>query len=199
MKKTWLIILTIVMISCVGKTNSKSGVVSKINADTIENSITSNKSVLSKDSILVENKIKHVFSNMDSLDEFRIYIKGKSIIDGTVIFRITKDNGDILLNEEFPSYLLMGYDFEGNADSKSDREKFMINRIKSFFNEKNFLNPAISPNQTFDEDYSDKEIWDEISADKTRIGFSYILGEEDGRQIAYSKKSNKAVLYFNCC
>ena len=75
----------------------------------------------------------------------------------------------------------------------------MISRIEGFFNENNFLNPAIKKDEKFDPDYSDKETWDEIQSDKAAIGFSYLLGEEDGRKIAFSKKKRIVVMYFNCC
>jgi len=152
-----------------------------------------------KDSVLIENKVMHAFSQIDNKDEFYICIKGKSILDGKMIFKITKSDGTELLNEEFPSYLLMGYGFEADTNSEKDKEDYIKKRIKDFFNEINFIYPAIKSDETFDEDYSDKEIWDEIKSDQTVIGFSYLIGEEDGRKIAFSKKKGKVVMYFNCC
>jgi hypothetical protein len=199
MEKKYLIFLAIAFASCVSKTKENLPTASKINVDKVDNSIADNRKIDKIDSILIENKIKHVFSDKDTMDQFYICIKGKTIHDGTVTLRITKGNGVVLLNEEFPSYLLMGYDYEGDVNSRPDREKFMISRIKSFFDDKHFASPAIQPDDKFDENLSDKDIWDEISADKNNVGFFYILGEGDGRKIAYSKKMNKAVLYFNCC
>jgi hypothetical protein len=80
-----------------------------------------------------------------------------------------------------------------------DTEKYMRNRVKEFFDEKNFNYPAIKQDEVFDEDYSDMEIWNDIKSDRTAIGFYYLIGEEDGRTIAYSKKTKKVVMYFNCC
>jgi hypothetical protein len=80
-----------------------------------------------------------------------------------------------------------------------DSEKYIRNRIKEFFEEKNFKYPAIKQDEVLDEDYSDKEIWNDIQSDRTAIGFFYLIGEEDGRTIAYSKKTKKVVMYFNCC
>jgi hypothetical protein len=75
----------------------------------------------------------------------------------------------------------------------------MTNRIREFFKEKNFYSPAIKQDEIFNEDLSDKEIWTEIKSDSSAIGFYYLIGEEDGRKIAFSKKKNKIVMYFNCC
>jgi hypothetical protein len=71
--------------------------------------------------------------------------------------------------------------------------------LREFFGEKNFLAPAIKENENFDSDYSDKNIWFDIREDRTATGFSYSIGEEDSRKIAFSKKLKKVVLYFNCC
>jgi hypothetical protein len=116
-----------------------------------------------------------------------------------MIFKITKSDGTELLNEEFPSYLLIDYGFEGDVNSVKDREDYLKRRIKDFFNDRNFLYPAVKQDENYDEDYSDKDIWDEIKSDHTIVGFSYLIGEEDSRKIAFSKKKKKVVMYFNCC
>jgi hypothetical protein len=151
------------------------------------------------DSILIDQRVSHDFSQVGKKDEFYICIRGKSITEGQVIFTIISHDKTIILREEFPSYLLMNYGFEGDLESAKDRKKYMRNRIREFFAEKNFYFPAIKPDEAFVEDYSNKEIWNDIHSDRTAIGFSYLIGEEDGRKIAYSKKSKKVVMYFNCC
>jgi hypothetical protein len=151
------------------------------------------------DSILIEQRAVHDFSKVDKKDEFYICIRGKSIAEGKVIFTIVSHDKITILREEFPSYLLMNYGFEGDSESVKDREKYMRIRIKEFFEEKNFKYPAIKQDEGFEEDYSNKEIWNDIKSDRTAIGFYYLIGEEDGRKIAYSKKTKKVVMYFNCC
>ena len=151
------------------------------------------------DSILIEQRAFHDFSEVGKKDEFHICIRGKSIVEGNVIFTITSYDKRTILKEEFPSNLLLGYGFEGDIESVKDREKYMKNRIREFFEEKNFKYPAIKQDEVFNEDYSVKEIWNDIQSDRAAIGFYYLIGEEDGRSIAYSKKTKKAVMYFNCC
>jgi hypothetical protein len=41
--------------------------------------------------------------------------------------------------------------------------------------------------------------WNDIKSNKESVGFYYLLGKEDGRWIAYSKRLNKVMLYYNCC
>jgi len=198
MKIHLVMILAIVLTSCLK--NSKLAENQKLagqgNTEIIDQSLSNGTF---KDSVLIENTVMHAFSQFDNKDEFYICIKGKSITDGKMIFKITKSDGTELLNEEFPSYLLMGYGFEGDMNSEKDKEDYIKSRINDFFNESNFIHPAIKSDETLDEDYSDKEIWDEIKSDQTIIGFYYLIGEGDGRKIAFSKKKGKVVMYFNCC
>ncbi|MFA6127877.1 MAG: hypothetical protein WC699_11270 [Bacteroidales bacterium] len=151
------------------------------------------------DSILIEQRAWFDFSKVGQKDEFYICIRGKSIAEGNVIFTITSHDKTTILREEFPSNLLIGYGLDGDQNSVKDREDYIKNRIKDFFGEKNLSYPAIKQDEVFDEDYSDKEIWNDIKSDQTAVGFFYLIGEEDGRNIAYSKKTKKVVMYFNCC
>jgi len=198
MNKPFLMILSIVLSLCLYSKATESQVLTlePVNAE-IENINKSTDAI--KDSALIENRVMHSFSQMDKKDEFYICIKGKSILDGKMIFKIIKSDGTEILNEEFPSCFLLGYGFAGDKNSVKDKEDYIKSRITDFFNEKNFLHPAIQPGESFDEDYSDKEIWDEIKSDQTSIGFSYLIGEEDLRMISFSKKKRKVVMYFSCC
>lgn len=174
----------------------------EIESNSTEQTLTENqetRTATNIDSILIEQQVSHDFSQVGKKDKFFICIRGKSIIEGQVIFKITSHDNREILREEFPSYLLMNYGFIGDLESEKDRVKYMTSRIKEFFKEKNFHSPAIIEDEVFNEDFSDKEIWTDIKSDGTAIGFNYLIGEEDGRKIAFSKKKNKIVMYFNCC
>ena len=156
------------------------------------------KTSRTQDSILVYNRVVHAFSNQKQLDTFLIVIKGKSLTEGTAELTIKDPTGNEIYFDSFPSLYLLNYDIESDA-SDQDKNDFILERVNQFFKEDNFVIPPIGPSEKFDEDYSDKNIWEEIKADKTAIGFYYLVGEEDGKSIAYSKKKKKAVIYFNCC
>ena len=147
---------------------------------------------------LVEKKVEHAFSNPEKKDIFNIRIEGKSINEGKVIFTITSFEGIEIYREEFPSVYLIGYGLLSDASEK-DKETFIKKRISEFFNEDKFSRPAIEKDSPYVEDYSNKDFWEEIKEDQTAIGFRFLVGEEDNRSIAYSKKSKKVILYFNCC
>ena len=148
--------------------------------------------------ILYQNNTLHNFSSLVEQDSFKIHITGPSIKEGLVKFQIIKKDGEILLDEEFSTTFLLDYGVKDNATDQ-EKEEYIKGRIDTFFNENNFRQPAIDAKAIFDENYSKREIWDDIISDQTAIGFKYLLGKEDGRHIAYSKKLKKAVLYFNCC
>lgn len=154
-----------------------------------------------KSDFLIENKIFHAFSNPVKKDEFRIVIKGKSLLKGKVLLTITSSEGKNLVHEEFDANYLLGYDFTGNINSKKETDAFIQKRIKEFFSEDRFSTPAIEDDIVFEDQsyYIDKETWEEIKANKQSIGFYYLLGSEDGRHIAFSTKKGKVMLFYNCC
>jgi hypothetical protein len=157
------------------------------------------RTVTNSDLLLIEQQASRDFSQVGKKDKFYICIRGKSITEGQVLFTITSHDKKEIFREVFPSYLLMNYGFTGDLKSEKDRENYMKRRIKEFFKEKNFHSPAIKGDEVFNKDFSDKVIWTDIKSDRTTIGFYYLIGEEDGRKIAFSKKKNKIVMYFNCC
>ena len=156
---------------------------------------------LEKSEYLLENKVFHTFSNPATKDEFRIVVTGENLLKGKVLFTITSSEGKNLLKEEFDANFLLGYDFTGNINSKKDTDAFITKRIKEFFSEDKFSSPALKGEELYEDQsyYIDKEIWDEIKANKQSIGFYYLLGKEDGRHVAFSKKKGRAVMYYNCC
>lgn len=154
-----------------------------------------------KSDLLIENKVLHAFSNPAKKDEFRIVITGKSLLKGKAILTITSSDGKNLVKEEFDANYLLGYDFTGNINSKKETDAFITKRIKEFFSEDRFSVPAIEEDVVFEDQsyYIDKETWEEVKANKQAVGFYYLLGKEDGRHIAFSKKKGKVVMFYNCC
>jgi len=150
------------------------------------------------DSILYAKEMLHNFSSAVSKDAFKIYVTGQSINDGQIKFQIINNDGLVLLDERFASSRFLDYGLNANSTDQ-EKEEYIKGKIDKFFNPDNFHTPAISATDKFDEDYSRKTIWDDIISDQTSIGFYYLIGEEDGRHIAYSKKLGKIVMYYNCC
>lgn len=147
---------------------------------------------------ICNNIVTHMFSNIEYPDTFKIWIQGNNLLKSNVHFEIINYCGEMIYSIEFKSNLLLNYGIDSDTTDAA-KETFIKQRILTFFNEENFMSPAIKDGEPFDQDYSDKAIWDDINSQKNSIGFYYLIGEEDGRSIAYSKKLKKVVMYFNCC
>lgn len=150
------------------------------------------------DTILYKKETLHHFSSATDKDSFKIVVTGKSLKSAHFRFQITTNDGRVILDESYETTMLLDYGLK-DKPTDSETEEYIKARIDKFFNEGNFHQPAIASNDSFDADYSRKEIWDDIIADQTAVGFYYLIGEEDGRHIAYSKKFGEVVLYYNCC
>lgn len=146
---------------------------------------------------LYKNESVRYFSSSIKKDTFKITVTGQSIVTGQFRFQIINNAGQNLLDEVYPTSALIGYGFV-KTDS-TDTASYMTNVIDGYFGDNNFYKPAIANEDKYLKDYSEKGIWDEIKSDKDAIGFRYVIGKRDGRQIAFSKKQEKVVLYFECC
>jgi hypothetical protein len=151
-----------------------------------------------KESILYGKEIRHEFSSPVAKDTFKLFVTGQSINDGQVKFQIVSKDSVLILSDTFPTTAFLDNALKDNATNQ-EKEEHIKNRIGKFFNQDNFHQPAIDSKDTFDEDYSNRDIWDDIISDQTAIGFYYLIGEEDGRHIAYSKSLRKVLLYYSCC
>jgi len=149
--------------------------------------------------ILLKNSVNKVFSNPNKKDKFTISIIGESILEGEMVFKITDFEGTEILNETYPSNVLInGYIFDEKSTSK-ELEEYIKKRVSEFFKEDNFSIPALSIDSKFDSDYSVKKNWTDIKSDSSAVGFYYLIGLENGCRISYSKKQKQVLKYFCCC
>jgi len=148
--------------------------------------------------VLCSQSATHAFSEKYKKDQFRITVTGDSMLTATVRFDIINYKNKKIYTESFPATNLLNYDISATAPD-NEKEQFIKQRVKEFFYEENFRYPAVHTDDKFGADYSNKKYWEAIKADRSAIGFYYLLGEEDGKSIAWSKKLKKVVLYFNCC
>lgn len=137
----------------------------------------------------------HNFSDLHKKDLFRVSVLGKNLVNGQVVFDIINFKHQQIFSATFPALDLLG-DEEDVLPTEKQKETKIKLRIKNFFAARNFLVPAIKPNQKFDADNYDQDLWNEIKADPSIIGFNYQHGYEGNYRIAYSKKKKKVVQYF---
>jgi hypothetical protein len=133
-------------------------------------------------------------------DSFSIKLVGSSLLKATVYLQIFNHQEKIIYRDSFPSIYLLGYAIENN-DPLTKKENYIKKRMKEFFSKENFQQPAIGKKDPFDDEYTGilRSTWDEIQADPKRVGFYYLVGEENGKHITFSKKLKKVVIYRACC
>jgi len=148
--------------------------------------------------VLLTEGVLHNFSSPANKDTFKIVVTGSSIREGTVHFQIVTHDNRIIYDEKFTTDWFLDYGADGDT-TELQKENYITTRINNFFNEENFLQPAIKKTDRYDADYSDRKNWEDIKSDASAVGFKYLVGKEDGRRIAYSKQWQKVVLYYNCC
>lgn len=192
MRITFKILILLTILNCSNKDTTP------FDNKTVEDIPAENKSNHYQDTLHLTNVTTHYFSSSIVKDTFKLTLTGQTITDGKLEFEIKTNYGLVIHYETYPSYYLIGYGLDDTATEIQKRE-YIKGRLLSFFNEENFRQPAISKDEIFDEDYSNKDVWDDIKSDTTSVKFEYLIGEESHEQIAYSKKLKKVVTTFSCC
>lgn len=147
---------------------------------------------------LIERQRLHMFSDGSRPDTFLIRAYGSDLLHAIVYLTIVSPDGNEIYKQEFTSDYLLGFGPGGEMDSLAQVNR-IADRINEFFAEQHFLQPAIKENMTFDGNYTDKASWDELKLNRRSIGYTYLLGKEDKRWIAWSARQRKVVMYYNCC
>ncbi len=145
----------------------------------------------------------HTFSEKGVQDTFQLTLSGKDYMNARVIFRIIS-GGRVIYEDAFDSQYLIDYGIDDKADSSgrlndSIRSAYIGDRLRHFFDEKNFRTPAIRPDAVFEDQYVSRELFEELKARPDAVSFHYLLGKEDGRYIAWSENHRKVRLFYNCC
>ena len=148
---------------------------------------------------IAEYSYEHLFSDTIKSDKFLITLYGKSMLKGTILFKIINSRHIVLFRDAFPATDLLG-DMEDvlNRQQQIDTIK---SRMVSFFDTRRFGSPAIASNETIDTDLDsatevEREDWNTIKADKSSVAFFYSHGYEGTYGIAFQKKKQRVVSIF---
>jgi hypothetical protein len=149
---------------------------------------------VSSSKVLINKIFMHPFSDPIRSDKFTLSITGKSILKGKVTFRIINFSGKQIFKEVYNPEDLLG----DMADDLTTKQKIdtIRNRMNHFFDEWNFVKPAIDPTEKYEEDEADLKIWKDIKSDTNAIGFIYSMYYESTFGIAWSRKNHKVVQFF---
>lgn len=147
----------------------------------------------------VNSSITQSFSNLKTLDTFKIELTGRKPEDMVLTFTITTDKGVEIYNTKIKGTELLG-STDPNVDLRKEKDQIIfIKTIASeFFGEDDFLEPAVMPDDKADDYVPDKAFYEELKKNGLN-GFKYRLGKENNIYIAWSEKEQKVKIYYNCC
>lgn len=148
-----------------------------------------------------ENQTKMVKTFSDSLqaDTFKVKIEGNNPKEMQMIFTITSFEGkQIYLANIEAKDLFKSYDAKINLEKKNNQIKFLKEELVIFFDEENFMEPAVTEQETPDEHVPDKNFYEELKRNQLN-GFSYRLGKDKKLYIAWSETEKKVKPYYICC
>lgn len=140
-----------------------------------------------------------VFSNPLEADTFKIELLGSQPKEMLLHFSIIASGGNRIYDEEIKaSDLIDNYKESVDLARDKKRKTFMEQEFKLFFEEENFLEPAVTEAEEPDKNTPDLIFFEELKKSSLN-GFKYRLGSETSVYIAWSAVDNKVKTYYKCC
>ena len=138
------------------------------------------------------------FSDSLKVDTFRLNLLGSRPEDMQLSFTITSYEGRKIYDIKIDAKeLFKNYDVK-NLNKEKNQLQFLKDEVGRFLDEENFMEPAVTEQESPDANVPDKLFYEELK--KTQLnGFSYRLGKDKKRYIAWSSEGNKVKLYYSCC
>jgi hypothetical protein len=139
---------------------------------------------------------RHRFSSPSTEDEFKLVLRGPSLLAGEATFTITDSGGQIIFREVLSAADLeaaMVYEMKNRTATQAEREAFVRRRMDEFFADKNFRTPAINDQEAHQPNLLDRATWEDLRRRPDAISFQYTLGKEDGRRIAWAPLKREVV------
>jgi hypothetical protein len=143
--------------------------------------------------------VLHSFKDSIQADTFRIVLKGSTPEDMELVFTITPKDGVPVYTAILKAKKLIDNYSETVDLGKEDKQLlFLEEELSQFFDEENFLEPAVTENETPNDNTPDKVFFNELK--KTGLdGFKYRTGKESKVYIAWSDLEKKVKVYYQCC
>lgn len=138
------------------------------------------------------------FSDSLKTDTFRVKLMGTEPKEMYLSFTITSFEGkkiyDIRINAK---ELFKNYDVK-NLNKKKTQIKFLKDEVDRFLDDENFMEPAVTDQESPDANVPDKSFYEELKKSQLN-GFIYRLGKEQKRYIGWSQRDKKVRPYYSCC
>ncbi len=150
----------------------------------------------SSPNVLYSLQKRHSFSSSKHDDYFTITVKGKNFSSSDIYFTVVSQKGELLFADRFPMDQFKQF---GSTERGGDDSAGVMNRLSHYFDEENFSMPAIRDTLEMENNSIPRDVWMEVLREKGTIGFHYVISTENGREITYSRKQRKVILYYKCC
>jgi hypothetical protein len=157
-----------------------------------------------EDKAVVEKGVKaqlvlKPFSDSLMADSFKLTLSGDKPGNMIIRFTITSHRGELIYSKDFKGAdLVDGYKSTVALDKKKEQLAFILKEYDLFFEEDNFLEPAVTENETADRYTPDKEFYKELKNSNLN-GFMYRFSKDTKVYIAWSEKEKKVKVYYQCC
>lgn len=147
----------------------------------------------------LEKTTTFAFSDTVKLDTFSVALIGENTKNMQLLFTIKSADGKEIYRQEISTdELLKNYIATADMKKESDKIKFLKEEIAYFFDEKHFLEPAVTTDEQPDKNVPDKAFYNELKQSGLN-GFDYRLGKDSNVYIAWSTQEQKVKVYYKCC
>lgn len=139
------------------------------------------------------------FSDTVQMDTFKVVLQGKKPKDMLLTFSITAFDGKEIYKKELKARdLINNYKETLELNKENSQRDFIMDEFNLFFDEENFLWPALTSEQTPDKYAEDKAFFQELQQSNLN-GFKYRVSKETNIYIAWSEQEKKVKVYYKCC
>lgn len=146
-----------------------------------------------------EQTTTHRFSDLNKLDTFKVQLIGKLSNDMQLVFTIKSHDGEEIYRHELKAKDVLK-NYLATAEMKGEKEKvdFLEEELAFFFEERHFLEPAVTENEQPDKNVPDVSFYKELKNTGLN-GFDYRLSKDNKIYIAWSRKEKRVKVYYQCC
>jgi hypothetical protein len=150
---------------------------------------------------LLTSRSRHVFSAPGAPDVFTLTLRGSSVLSAEATLTIVTAGGEVIFREILTSADLeaaLVYGMRGPTATQAEREAYVRKRVREFFAEKNFKQPALPASAVYPGTGTapaglDRAAWDDLRSRPDAVAFHYLLGKEDRRAVAWSPRRKQVV------
>ena len=139
------------------------------------------------------------FTDTLKQDTFKVFLRGDRPKNMELVFSITPAQGTPVYQKNLrASELIDNYKETVELGKEKEQLKFINEELNLFFDEENFLEPAVTENEEADKNTPDKKFFAELKKSGLN-GFKYRLGKDKKIYIAWSVSEKKVLPYYECC